>query len=206
MLYEIIIYPIDLDNKIKKIKFELLSLLSIKQNNSEEIVKIFISKISKIREYLYYDCEAIYNNDPACNSKEEVFLSYPGFYALLIYRFAHELFLLCVELLPRMMTEFAHSRTGIDIHPGAVIGKYCSIDHGTGIVIGETTVIGDNVRLFQGVTLGALSTIEGQKLKGIKRHPTIKNNVTIYANATILGGETIIEEGVIIKANAFIIK
>lgn len=168
------------------------------------IVEMFDHFLPKIRENLYYDMLAIYENDPACSNKAEVVLAYPGFYALFVYRVAHELALLKVNLLPRLLTEYAHFRTGIDIHPLATIGKSCSIDHGNGIVIGETCVIGDNVKIYQGVTLGALTTKGGQKLKGTKRHPTIKDNVTIYANATILGGETIIEDGEVVKANAFI--
>jgi serine O-acetyltransferase len=133
-----------------------------------------------------------------------VIFSYPGLYAITVYRLAHELFLLGVPLIPRMMTEEAHSRTGIDIHPGATIGKYFFIDHGTGIVIGETTIIGEHVKLYQGVTLGALSTQGGQKLRNVRRHPTIGDNVTIYSGASILGGETVIEEGVVVGGNSFI--
>ncbi|MBO5620022.1 MAG: serine acetyltransferase, partial [Butyrivibrio sp.] len=121
-----------------------------------------------------------------------------------INRIAHELYLLNVPLIPRMMTEYAHSKTGIDIHPGATIGKYFMIDHGTGIVIGETSIIGDHVKIYQGVTIGGLSTRGGQALKGVKRHPTIEDNVTIYSGASILGGETVIGEGTVIGANAFI--
>jgi len=124
----------------------------------------------------------------------------------MVYRIAHELYLLSVPLIPRIMSEYAHSATGIDIHPGAAIGKYFFIDHGTGIVIGETTIIGDNVKLYQGVTLGALSTKGGQSIKGVKRHPTISDNVTIYSGASILGGDTIIGEGVVIGGNAFVIR
>ena len=134
----------------------------------------------------------------------EIILSYPGLYAITINRLAHELFLLSVPLIPRMMTEYAHSKTGIDIHPGATIGKYFFIDHGTGIVVGETTIIGNNVKVYQGVTIGALSTRGGQKLKGVKRHPTIEDNVTIYSGASILGGETVIGQGCVIGSNAFI--
>ncbi|MBO7452928.1 MAG: serine acetyltransferase, partial [Clostridiales bacterium] len=132
-------------------------------------------------------------------------LSYPGFYAISVNRIAHELFLLQVPIIPRMMTEHAHSITGIDIHPGATIGKYFFIDHGTGIVIGETTEIGEHVKIYQGVTLGGLSTRGGQKLHGKKRHPTIGNNVTIYSGASILGGETIIGDDVVVGGNTFIV-
>ena len=133
-------------------------------------------------------------------------ICYPGFYAISIYRLAHELQLLETPLIPRIMTEFAHEKTGIDIHPGAKIGEYFFIDHGTGIVIGETTLIGDNVKIYQGVTLGALSTKGGQKLRGKRRHPTIEDDVVIYAGASILGGETVIGKGSVIGSNAFITK
>ena len=127
-------------------------------------------------------------------------------FAITVYRIAHELWLLGVPMIPRIMTEYAHSTTGIDIHPGATVGKYFFIDHGTGIVIGETTEIGDNVKIYQGVTLGALSTRKGQQLKGVKRHPTISDNVTIYSGTTILGGETVVGKGTTIGGNAFITK
>nr|WP_297766425.1 serine O-acetyltransferase EpsC [uncultured Butyrivibrio sp.] len=164
----------------------------------------FFKQLPKIREYVDTDLQACYDGDPAAYSKGEVILSYPGLLATTINRIAHELYLLKVPLIPRMMTEYAHSRTGIDIHPGATIGKYLMIDHGTGIVIGETSIIGDHVKIYQGVTIGGLSTRGGQTLKGVKRHPTIQNNVTIYAGASILGGETVIGEGSVIGANAFI--
>ncbi|MDE6088313.1 MAG: serine acetyltransferase, partial [Oscillospiraceae bacterium] len=141
---------------------------------------------------------------PAAESKAEIILSYPGLYAISIYRIAHELSLIGVPMIPRVMSEYAHSTTGIDIHPGAVIGKYFFIDHGTGVVIGETTVIGDHAKIYQGVTLGGLSTKGGQNLKGVKRHPTIKDNVTIYSGSSILGGDTIIEEDVVIGGNTFV--
>ncbi len=164
----------------------------------------FFKKLPLIREYIDTDLQACFEGDPAAYSKGEVILSYPGLLATSINRIAHELYLLKVPLIPRMMTEYAHSRTGIDIHPGATIGKYLMIDHGTGIVIGETSVIGEHVKIYQGVTIGGLSTRGGQSLKGVKRHPTIENNVTIYAGASILGGETVIGEGSVIGANAFI--
>jgi serine O-acetyltransferase len=164
----------------------------------------FFKKIPKIREYIDTDLQACYDGDPAAYSKGEIILSYPGLLATTINRIAHELYLLKVPLIPRMMTEYAHSRTGIDIHPGATIGKYLMIDHGTGIVIGETSIIGEHVKIYQGVTIGGLSTRGGQALKGVKRHPTIGNNVTIYAGASILGGETVIGEDSVIGANAFI--
>jgi serine O-acetyltransferase len=133
-------------------------------------------------------------------------VSYPGLRAITVYRFAHELFQLGVPVLPRIMSEYAHGQTGIDIHPGAQIGRHFFIDHGTGIVIGETTVIGDHVKIYQGVTLGGLSTRGGQSLRGRKRHPTIEDNVTIYSGASILGGETVVGKDVVIGGNAFITK
>ena len=147
---------------------------------------------------------AAFEGDPAATGYDEIVLAYPGLYAITVYRLAHELYRLGVPLIPRMMTEIAHGTTGIDIHPGATIGSHFFIDHGTGIVIGQTTVIGDYVKLYQGVTLGGLSTRGGQSLAGVKRHPTIEDRVTIYAGATILGGDTVIGSGCVIGANAFI--
>lgn len=170
------------------------------------IALTFLEKLPLIREYMETDVWAAYDGDPAATSVDEVIFSYPGLYAIMVNRIAHELFLLDVPLIPRMMTEHAHSVTGIDIHPGATIGKYFCIDHGTGIVVGETTVIGNNVKIYQGVTLGALSTKGGQKLRSKKRHPTIEDNVTIYSGASILGGDTVIGEGVVVGGNAFITK
>ena len=164
----------------------------------------FIEKIPAIRDYLYTDVCAAYNGDPAAYSTDEIVFSYPGLFAITVYRIAHELFLLGVPMIPRIMTEHAHSLTGIDIHPGATIGRYFFIDHGTGIVIGETTEIGDNVKIYQGVTLGALSTRKGQQLKGVKRHPTIGDNVTIYSGTSILGGDTVIGNDATIGGNSFI--
>ncbi|HBB72200.1 MAG TPA: serine acetyltransferase [Ruminococcus sp.] len=171
---------------------------------AQEITFEFIRRLRKIREYIMTDVQAAYDGDPAAYSKDEIIYSYPGLFAILVNRIAHELYLLDVPMIPRMMTEYAHNETGIDIHPGATIGKYFFIDHGTGSVIGETTVIGDNVKIYQGVTLGALSTRGGQALKNKKRHPTIEDNVTIYSGASILGGETVIGKGVVIGGNAFI--
>lgn len=167
----------------------------------------FINTLPAIKKLLLTDIQAIYEGDPACTSKVEVTLAYPGFYAMLIHRTAHALYELNVPLIPRLMSEYAHRKTGIDIHPGAKIGAYFCIDHGTGIVIGETTVIGEHVKLYQGVTLGAKSFALydcGNPVKGGKRHPNIGDNVVIYANATILGGETTIGSGSIIAANAWI--
>ncbi len=171
---------------------------------AERITFDFLSRIPKIRELIETDVQAAYDGDPAAYNKDEIIYSYPGLYAILVNRLAHELFLLGVPLIPRVMTEHAHSKTGIDIHPGATIGKYFFIDHGTGIVIGETTEIGDNVKIYQGVTLGALSTRGGQSLRNKKRHPTIEDNVTIYSGASILGGETVVGRNAVIGGNAFI--
>ena len=166
----------------------------------------FCNRIPMIREYVNTDLEATFQGDPAAFNKDEIILSYPGILATTINRLAHELFLLNVPLIPRMMTEYAHSKTGIDIHPGATIGKYFFIDHGTGVVIGSTTEIGEHVKVYQGVTLGALSTAAGQALHGVKRHPTIEDNVTIYSGASILGGETVIGHDSVIGSNAFVTK
>ena len=174
------------------------------QKKAEELTDEFISTLPKIREYLITDVEAAYDGDPAAYSTDEIIFSYPGIFAISVYRIAHELFLLGIPMLPRIMTEYAHSLTGIDIHPGASIGKYFSIDHGTGIVIGETTHIGDRVKIYQGVTLGALSTRNVSRLKGAKRHPTIGNGVTIYSGTSILGGDMVIGDGATIGGNAFI--
>jgi serine O-acetyltransferase len=172
--------------------------------NAARLCDEFIEKIPKIREYLASDVTAAYEGDPAALGTDEIIFSYPGIFAITVYRVAHELFMLNIPMLPRIMTEYAHGITGIDIHPGAQIGKYFFIDHGTGIVIGETTVIGERVKIYQGVTLGALSTRNVAKLKGRKRHPTIGNNVTIYSGTTILGGDTVIGDGATIGGNAFI--
>ena len=171
---------------------------------AEQLSLQFLDKITKIRALIQTDLEAAFDGDPAAFNKPEIIFSYPGLYAIMVNRIAHELYLLGVPLIPRIMTEYAHSKTGIDIHPGATLGKYFFIDHGTGIVIGETTEIGDNVKIYQGVTLGALSTREGQKLHGKKRHPTIEDNVTIYSGASILGGNTVIGHDSVIGGNAFI--
>ena len=164
----------------------------------------FFEQIPQIRAYVDTDLQASYDGDPAATGMDEIIFSYPGLFAITVYRMAHVLYKLGVPMLPRMMTEYAHSLTGIDIHPGATVGKYFFIDHGTGIVVGETTVIGENVKIYQGVTLGALSTRGGQSLRGKRRHPTIEDNVTIYAGASILGGDTVIGEGCVIGSNVFI--
>ena len=177
-----------------------------RQERAVEITKSFINAIPKVRENLLLDIEAFYEGDPAAENTDEIIVSYPGLRAVTVYRFAHELFRLGVPVLPRIMSEYAHAQTGIDIHPGANIGKYFFIDHGTGIVIGETTVIGDHVKIYQGVTLGGLSTRGGQSLRGQKRHPTLEDNVTIYSGASILGGETVIGHDSVIGGNVFLTK
>ncbi|MEE3421549.1 MAG: serine O-acetyltransferase EpsC [Succinimonas sp.] len=168
------------------------------------ITREFMRRLPAIRRLAETDLLAAYDGDPAAGCLEEIILAYPGLMASTVYRLAHELYLLRVPVLPRLMTEYAHAETGIDIHPGAVIGRSFFIDHGTGIVIGETAIIGQNVKIYQGVTLGAISTRGGQKLSGKKRHPTIGDNVTIYAGASILGGETVIGANSIIGGNTFI--
>jgi len=168
------------------------------------IVSEFLDRIPAVRNTLSTDVQAAFDSDPAAQSTDETVFSYPGLYAISVQRLAHEFYLLDVPLLPRIMTEHAHSLTGIDIHPGAQLGSNFFIDHGTGVVIGETTEIGDNVKLYQGVTLGALAPDFGQALRGRKRHPKIEDDVTIYAGATILGGETIIGRGSVIGGNVFI--
>jgi serine O-acetyltransferase len=170
----------------------------------ESIVARFLPRLPAIRSFLSEDVEAAYEGDPAAKSYAEIVVSYPSIRAIAIYRIAHELHLLGVPILPRMMTEHAHDRTGIDIHPGARIGRRIFIDHGTGVVIGETTEIGDDVRLYQGVTLGARSPRHGETLRGRKRHPTIEDGVTIYAGVTILGGETVIGRGSVIGGNVWL--
>ncbi|HYE17848.1 MAG TPA: serine O-acetyltransferase EpsC [Tepidisphaeraceae bacterium] len=168
------------------------------------VVATFVDRIPDVRRTLAADVQVAFDSDPAAKSTDETIFCYPGLFAIFVQRFAHELHGLDVPLLPRMMTEYAHSRTGIDIHPGAKLGESFFIDHGTGVVIGETTTIGRNVKIYQGVTLGALAPAYGQALRGQKRHPTIEDGVTIYAGATILGGETTIGTGSVIGGNVFI--
>jgi len=174
------------------------------KEEAERIALDFIRRIPDIQQLIFKDVEAEIEGDPAANSMEEIIFSYPGIYAIYVYRIAHILYGENVPFIPRIMTEHAHSKTGIDINPGAKIGEYFFVDHGTGIVIGETTIIGNHVKIYQGVTLGALSTRKGQELSGVKRHPTIEDNVVIYANTTILGGETVIGENSIIAGNTFV--
>ena len=174
------------------------------EDDARDICLEFLGRIPSVRDMVQTDLQAAYDGDPAATGMAEVIFSYPGLFAITVYRLAHELYVLNVPMIPRIMTEYAHSITGIDIHPGATIGRYFFIDHGTGIVVGETTIIGENVKIYQGVTLGGLSTRGGQNLRGKRRHPTIEDNVTIYANASILGGETVIGQGCVIGASAFI--
>lgn len=177
------------------------------REKAETLTLEFLRRVPKIREMLILDAQAAYDGDPAAKNIEEVVYCYPGYHAVTVYRVAHELHELGVPLMPRIMTEYAHSVTGTDIHPGAKIGKRFFIDHATGVVIGETTRIGGNVKIYQGVTLGALSFPKderGRVIKGLQRHPTLEDNVTIYSNATILGGNTVIGEGVTVAGNTFI--
>lgn len=171
-----------------------------------DIVAKFFDQLPAVRSALATDVQAAFDGDPAASTPDEIIFCYPGLYAIMVQRMAHELHKLNVPLLPRIMTEHAHSATGIEIHPGAVLGKSFMIDHGTGVVIGETCVIGDNVKVYQGVTLGALAPAYGQALRGQKRHPTIQDDVVIYAGATILGGDTVVGRGSVIGGNVFLTK
>lgn len=168
---------------------------------------LFLERIPELRARLATDVQAAYDGDPACKSLDEVIFCYPGLEAITVYRLAHLLYELNIPFIPRMMTEWAHGRTGIDIHPGATIGNYFFIDHGTGVVIGETTDIGEHVKLYQGVTLGALSfktDEDGNLVRGTKRHPTLEDRVVVYANATILGGNTIVGHDAVVGSNVWL--
>ena len=187
----------------EKMKSQMKVILSDKQK-AEELTARFMEEIPRVQELLAKDVEAQLAGDPAASSNSEVILAYPGLFTIFVYRYAHVLYELEVPLLPRIMTEYAHGKTGIDINPGATIGEYFFIDHGTGVVIGETAIIGNGVKIYQGVTIGALSTRKGQALSGVKRHPTIEDNVIIYANATILGGNTVVGEGATVAGNTFV--
>lgn len=193
------------EHQLEIMRLELSEIIYTTLGNieiSREKASIFFAKLPEIYELLLADAEAIYQNDPASQQLEEVFVAYPGFYAIVIHRLAHLLWNNEVKLLARVWSEYAHSRTGIDIHPAAVIGKRFCIDHGTGIVIGETCIIGDDVKIFQGVTLGALSV--SKEKANTDRHPKIGNNVVIYSGATILGGNTFIGDHSIIGGNVWI--
>lgn len=201
MLIEDVMYNLN-----KQIAIVLRSSMSAQeaQDKAQMLSLEFFRAIPGVRSVIQTDVEAFYDGDPAAYSVDEIVFCYPGLYAITVYRLAHILYTLNVPMLPRIMTEHAHCITGIDINPGATIGKYFFIDHGTGIVVGETTVIGDHVKVYQGVTLGALTTRGGQSLRGKKRHPTIEDNVTIYAGASILGGGTVIGRDSVIGSNVFI--
>jgi serine O-acetyltransferase len=188
------------------VEANLVRLLGVLRSRYPEadgaIAQRFMAELPDIYAWLQQDAEAIFEADPAARNVDEVILTYPGFYAIAIFRVAHALHQLGFPLLPRLLTEFAHQRTGVDIHPGATIGRRFVIDHGTGVVIGETTVIGDGVKLYQGVTLGAL--VVQKSLANSKRHPTLEDDVVVYANATILGGDTVVGQGTIIAGNAWL--
>ena len=197
------------NNKLKYKIFEKIHFLKIKIilrkfGANKNTISFFCNEVKKLKNILLEDAEFTYQCDPASEGIDEIILTYPGFFAVFCYRIAHILKSVNVRLLPRMISEFAHTQTGIDIHPGATIGHPFCIDHGTGIVIGETSIVGNYVKMYQGVTLGALSLKEGQNLKNIKRHPTIGNNVTLYADAFVFGGDTVIGDNVIVGNNAII--
>ena len=183
-----------------------LTMSECEENDARayDIASDFVARLPAIQEMLLKDLAANFDGDPAAYSMEEVLLSYPGMFAIFIYRIAHELYENKVAMIPRMMSEYAHSQTGIDINPGATIGEYFFIDHGTGVVVGETSIIGDNVKLYQGATLGALSPAGMPTNPGVRRHPKVGNNVVLYANSTLLGGATEIGDNVIVGGNAFL--
>ena len=183
-----------------------LTMSECEENDARayDIASDFVARLPAIQEMLLKDLAANFDGDPAAYSMEEVLLSYPGMFAIFIYRIAHELYARKVAMIPRMMSEYAHSQTGIDINPGATIGEYFFIDHGTGVVVGETSIIGDNVKLYQGATLGALSPAGMPTNPGVRRHPKVGNNVVLYANSTLLGGATEIGDNVIVGGNAFL--
>lgn len=189
----------------KVVKKELLKTMFLTYViNDEAKLNNFMLKLNRIKLVLKTDMEMTYMSDPACESLDEIIIAYPGFYAISVYRIANILYELKIPIIPRIMSEYAHSITGIDIHPGATIDKYFFIDHGTGIVIGETAIIGHHVKIYHGVTLGALSLRKGQELRGSKRHPTIGNYVTIYSGACVLGGNTIIGDNSTLGCNVFL--
>ena len=174
------------------------------EEETSNICSDFFYQLPELQRRLFKDVQAAFDGDPAAGSKEEIIYSYPGFFAIFVHRIAHVFYEHNVPLIPRIMTEYAHTKTGVDINAGATIGDYFFIDHATGVVIGETCVIGEHVKVYQGVTLGALSLRKGQSLKGTKRHPTIGDNVTIYSNASVLGGETVVGEGSVIAGSTFV--
>ena len=202
-----------LHNLRKQIEIVLINDPAYREVSREErkeaardIAIKFFSKIPEVRALLETDIDATYDGDPAARDKIEIIIAYPGLFATTIHRLAHELYLLDVPYIPRIMSEYAHSETGVDIHPGATIGKYFFIDHATGIVIGETSQIGEHVKIYQGVTIGALSLKDGQALQGVKRHPTIQDYVTLYAGCAVLGGNTVIGHHSVIGGSAFLTK
>lgn len=194
--------PHEIYNQLIQIKLKLEALFTQLNISDKNKIDSLIKKFPSIVKSLDLDAKSAYAGDPAAGSLDEILVCYPGFFAISVHRIAHELYLLNIPILPRMISEFAHSKTGIDIHPGAQIGKCFFIDHGTGIVIGETSIIGNNVKIYQGVTLGALSV--RKHLQNKKRHPTIKDNCVIYANATILGGKTVIGKNSVIGGSTWI--
>jgi serine O-acetyltransferase len=198
----------DLNAITAALEKEVACLMS--EGDAGKVVAEFVSRLPEVRRLIDTDVQAAYEGDPAATSRMEVVMAYPGLYAVTVHRLAHELYRLKVPVIPRIMSELAHSRTGIDIHPGAVIGERFFIDHGTGVVIGETTVIGNNVKIYQGVTLGALSFPKDEKTgmlrKGHKRHPNVEDNVVIYAGATILGGDTVIGHDSEIGGNVWLME
>jgi serine O-acetyltransferase len=196
------------DEVYKSLEYDPPSYLDKKdvRGAAHDLTLDFLGKLPRVREFLQTDVEAAYRGDPAALSREEVIVAYPFVEAIAVQRLAHELYLNQIALIPRIMTEWAHSRTGMDLHPGARIGTHFFVDHGTGTVIGETAEIGSHVKMYQGVGLVARSLSGGQQLRGHKRHPTVEDNVTIYANATIVGGETVIGEGSTIGANVFLMQ
>ena len=203
--YQRCISQYEINNRLETFRIEFKSILKIVIDDTEKIdhtTKIFFEKLPNVYYLLEKDAQFFLDSDPAATHLEEILVSYPGFYAISFYRFAHILYEEKIPLIPRIWTELAHSKTGIDIHPGANIGESFFIDHGTGIVIGETTQIGNFVKIYQNVTLGALAVSKG--IANTKRHPTIEDNVTIYAGATILGGETTIGQGSTIGGNVWI--
>jgi serine O-acetyltransferase len=198
-----------LEDEIRKsLEYQTPEGLAKKDITAEahNITAAFLGSLPRVREILQTDVEAAFNGDPAAASKEEIIVSYPFVEAISVQRLAHELYLKNVALIPRIMGEWAHARTGMDLHPGAKIGSHFFVDHCTGTVVGETAIIGEHVKMYHGVTLGAKSTSGGQQLRGKKRHPTIEDRVTIYPGATILGGDTVIGAGSTIGGNVFIME
>lgn len=202
----------DLDSRNEREEYAFSYMKRVLRNfvaeeEIDQIVENFAQIFPAIEQSLWTDVEAAYRGDPAAHSYDEIMLAYPSYEVMTIHRMAHELYLMNVPILPRVMSEYAHSRTGIDIHPGAIIGDYFFIDHGTGVVIGETTIIGENVKIYQGVTLGARSFEKderGNLVRGGQRHPKIGNNVIIYAGATVLGGDTKIGDNSVIGGNVWL--